>query len=564
MTYKDKALEFLGETQFHLGDLITEQSHPVTKDLSTVLNRDRREGVKQLLSVDRDIPSRAEEVFASPAYGALKEAIAECLERESTIYFSGCGSTGRLAILLESMWRRFWIGKGEPGRAERSCSIMTGGDRALIRSVENFEDFMELGRQQSRDNNVAEGDLFIAVSEGGETSSVIGTALEAADLGARVFFLYNNPDEILKEKVERSRTIIEDDRVTTINLTTGPMALAGSTRMQATTMELFVIGTALESVCSPNEKSLEREKLHIRLFREYLENLMSPKNLEVLASLVEMEEKTYGDGSVVTYISDIYLLDIFSDTTERTPTFMLPAFRKRDDLESPMSWAFAKDPLRGTEEAWSHMLQRTPRGLEWNSADYKRMNSPAYLVENPPKLDLQEIYSYNVGFEPDRPRKEKGRLVCFDLLDSRSTMNRKAVLSYYDREKSQYNLESLKVTIGPGEALSKSEEKHISMNLEETPMFLFWHIFFKLILNTVSTGTMGCMGRIRGNWMIQVDATNKKLIDRSCRIVSSLTGCTYEKACTTLFRLMDENREESRKDNRGFVVMAIEEIEKGN
>jgi len=564
VTYEEKAREFLGETQFHLGALITEQSHPVTKDLSAVLNRDRREGVKQLLSVDRDIPARAEEVFASPAYRALKEAIGECIEKERTIFFSGCGSTGRLAILLESMWRRFWIGKGEQDRAERSCSIMTGGDRALIRSVENFEDFMELGRQQSRDNKVGKDDLFIAVSEGGETSSVIGTALEAADRGARVFFLYNNPDEILKEKVERSRTIIEDGRVTTVNLTTGPMALAGSTRMQATTMELFVIGTALESVCSPSVKGVERERLHISLFREYLENLMAPRNLEVLASLVEMEEKTYGDGSVVTYISDIYLLDIFSDTTERTPTFMLPAFRKSDDLDSPMSWAFAKDPLRGTEEAWSHMLQRTPRGLEWNSADYKRMNSPAYLVENPPKLDLDEIYSYNVGSDPDGPRKEKGRLVCFDLLDSRSAGKRDQVLAYYDREKGQYLLDPLKVTIGPGEARNDSEEKHVSMDLEETPMFLFWHIFFKLILNTVSTGTMGCMGRIRGNWMIQVDATNKKLIDRSCRIVSSLTGCTYGKACTTLFRLMDENKEESRKDNRGFVVMAIEEIEKGN
>lgn len=564
MTYREKAEAFLRETQFHLGDMITEQSHPVTKNLSSVIQADTGEGVKLLLTVDRDIPAKAGEVFALPAYRELKKAIRRAVEGEKTIFFSGCGSTGRLAILLESMWRRYWIGAGREDVAGRSCSIMTGGDRALIRSVENFEDFQVFGRRQSRDNGVSPGDLFIAVSEGGETSSVIGTALEAADRGAEVFFLYNNPDEILKERVERSRVIIEDPRVTTINLTTGPMALSGSTRMQATTMELFVIGTALESACGGNRESGEREKRYVGLFREYLTALMKWENRDVLAHLIFLEEKTYGQGNLITYISDIYLLDIFSDTTERTPTFMLPAFRKKDDSAAPPSWAFAKDPLHRTGESWKHMLQRIPRGLEWTSDDYAEMESPAYLVENPPKLDLEEIYSYNIGCDPDPVRQEKGRLVLFDLLDSRSAENRLKVREYFDKEKGLYACDPLSVTIGRGEASVSERTAHISLEPEMTELYLFWHLFFKIILNTVSTGTMASMGRIRGNWMIQVDATNKKLIDRSCRIISSLTGCAYEKACHTLFRLMEENSEESRKDNRSFVVMAVEEIEKGN
>ena len=48
------------------------------------------------------------------------------------------------------------------------------------------------------------------------------------------------------------------------------------------------------------------------------------------------------------------------------------------------------------------------------------------------------------------------------------------------------------------------------------------HLLVKLTMNTVSTGTMAKMGRVWGNWMIQVLPTNKKLIDRSTRIIQNI------------------------------------------
>ena len=64
----------------------------------------------------------------------------------------------------------------------------------------------------------------------------------------KVYFVYNNPDEVLCQHVERSREVIEDPRIEKINLTTGPMAIAGSTRMQATSIQLCVMLTVLEMV----------------------------------------------------------------------------------------------------------------------------------------------------------------------------------------------------------------------------------------------------------------------------------------------------------------------------
>ena len=58
----------------------------------------------------------------------------------------------------------------------------------------------------------------------------------------------------------------------------------------------------------------------------------------------------------------------------------------------------------------------------------------------------------------------------------------------------------------------------------------------KLIMNTVSTGTMAKLGRIRSNYMIHLNISNKKLVDRACRIISELCGLSYEEACLELFR----------------------------
>ena len=36
--------------------------------------------------------------------------------------------------------------------------------------------------------------------------------------------------------------------------------------------------------------------------------------------------------------------------------------------------------------------------------------------------------------------------------------------------------------------------------------------------------------------MIYLDISNKKLVDRACRIISELRGLSYEEACFELFR----------------------------
>jgi N-acetylmuramic acid 6-phosphate (MurNAc-6-P) etherase len=58
----------------------------------------------------------------------------------------------------------------------------------------------------------------------------------------------------------------------------------------------------------------------------------------------------------------------------------------------------------------------------------------------------------------------------------------------------------------------------------------------KVALNIISTGAMVRLGRVRGNLMIDLQPTNKKLRERAIGLVAQLAGCDRESARSRLAR----------------------------
>ncbi len=545
------------EKQFHLGMLPTEQSNPKTKNLDKAFAADPSSGVRMLLSVDRDVQEMAARVLAGKEFARMTEAGIRAVLDGRKIVFSGCGATGRLSILLESMWRCFFrdvAGKHpeiypKVKKFENSVfSIMTGGDYALIRSVEYFEDYQEFGRQQVREMNIVEGDVLIAITEGGETSSVLGTVAEAADRGAGIFLLFNNPADILSQHIERSRNAIHDPRVTVVDLYCGPMAIAGSTRMQATTSEQLIAGAALEiilrgttgSFLQPKEQELlnVREMDYAKEFRKLLDELLDNVNTGVIADYIKLEQSIYQENGLVTYFAKNFLLDIFTDTTERAPTFMLPPFKKFDDLVSPPSWAFVKNPLLPTVEAWEAVLGRPPRCLEWNGDTYRRMGAPEALIASPPLLDRSNIIKFHIGNEEDLSRISRTPNISVEVAGSHETEDSENENFMRALEKSSKKFQKrTSLVVGKG---TKPAGFRILCTTAPSSFNLMDHMAVKLVLNTISTGTMVMMGRVTGNWMSWVEVSNKKLRDRGIRLISEICEVSYVDACYALHETLEE------------------------
>ncbi len=96
----------------------------------------------------------------------------------------------------------------------------------------------------------------------------------------------------------------------------------------------------------------------------------------------------------------------------------------------------------------------------------------------------------------------------------------------------------LVIRIGKFDAKKKlyKNEIQIPVDMPFTCQNIMYHLAVKLIFNTLSTATMAKMGRVWGNWMIQVLPTNKKLIDRSTRIIANLADIPYEEANLEFFK----------------------------
>ena len=65
----------------------------------------------------------------------------------------------------------------------------------------------------------------------------------------------------------------------------------------------------------------------------------------------------------------------------------------------------------------------------------------------------------------------------------------------------------------------------------------------KLILNMLSTGAMIKLGKVYGNLMVDVKASNKKLEERARRIVMTVTGCDKATAQQALAKTGGRARE---------------------
>ncbi|MBR4664988.1 MAG: sugar phosphate isomerase [Lentisphaeria bacterium] len=541
MSEKSKllALDFIeNEKQFHLGFLPTEQSSPLTKNLDREFARSTADGVKNLQLVDRNVAAMARRIFASEQFRRLVDAGEKTIRSGGKVVFSGCGATGRLSILLECMWRDCCAKTPAVSKyADHVFSIMTGGDYALVKSVEFFEDYQSFGRRQVQEMGMGVGDMLVAITEGGETSSVLGTVFEALDRGSQVFLMFNNPADLLAEHLERSRKAIRDPRVCVLDLSCGPMALAGSTRMQATTSEQLVAGGALESVM---DRLLGRPQFdYAAEFEKLLDALEAPAAVNAIANYLDFEAGTYRSKGLITYFANDFLLDIFTDTTERSPTFMLPPFRKNDDALSPRPWAFVKNPLFSTPETWRNGMHRPLRCLNWNLDDYVQMGAPDSVKNNLPKIQAAELLKFEVGKEAPEDRTVTGRDAAV-LVTVGTVQSDPSVFGAFEKLRSAFAF-SRHLAVGGTEG-----DYAVPCDLPETPLQLMKHMAVKLVLNTVSTGTMAVLGRITGNWMSWVDATNKKLIDRATRLIMEIGGMDYQSACIKVFEAM-ETIEKTRK-----------------
>jgi N-acetylmuramic acid 6-phosphate etherase len=231
----------------------------------------------------------------------------------------------------------------------------------------------------------------------------------------------------------------------------------------------------------------------------------------------------------VNYFADRFGIDVLTDTTERSPTFCTPPFRKAGDTTAAESWAFLFLPQKETPAAWRHLLKREPRCLAWNAVEVREL-LPRRAFGEPGvgedklsqtfatirKIRQAELMQFKIGLDglKLRPPVKGDSAIGItsgefypDQLEAAQKAGAKTGIIYF-RSSRREEAPSSKSAIGnPKSAI-------IMVPVPETDFLLdgVTRVAVKLVMNALSTCTMVRLGRVMGNFMVWVVPSNSARI----------------------------------------------------
>jgi N-acetylmuramic acid 6-phosphate etherase len=345
------------------------------------------------------------------------------------------------------------------------------------------------------------------------------------------------------------------------------MAITGSTRMQATTIQLCVLLTILEMVARDILRGLSPEVGNVGdsesvpdEFLRHLEalnsTLRSDEFLGQLSKLVRFEENTYAAGRKNNYFADRFAIDVLTDTTERSPTYCTPPFRKFDDTTASESWAFLFTPAPETNLAWERLLKRVPACVEWTEAEVRELvgaEKVASTNEIVRRISYSELMRFRIGLDGLGCRKLSGGDMAVGVVSESEAESLTDPAGFHrtQMELAHRGGAGLALMYFGRPAGIENMRQFLSnwpvpcagalLPMPETDFLLdgLTRIGVKTVLNALSTCTMVRLGRVMGNYMIWVVPSNLKLIDRATRYIQNLTNLPYRAANELLFQVIE-------------------------
>ncbi len=520
----DSFNEFLKQRHlFQLGGLITERSNPRTENLSELCQKD----LAQACRVFRDVEIDALQTLLAKedVAKALLESLRKTLGDNGRIFMVGCGATGRLALVLESTWRTL----APAALAESVIAFTAGGDYALVRSMGVFEDRQDLGGEHLERLGFREGDILLAITEGGETPFVLGALERATSLSSiKPWLFFCNPAQLLAETAARSKRAMENPRIRWHDFQIEPMALTGSTRLQACSVLMSFIGACLEELLTrAKPKWLFNETLDL-LYR------IDPTSL---VPLIESEAAAHlnADPSGFTlHRSQSAAIGVLTDTTERAPTFSLAAFETALEAGgkpplATLSRTYLEIPgTSSSQDAWLKLLGRRPR-------PFLPPDDVILPDGKKPAIDLSNIYSFDFSESVLKRREASG--IRTSLAIDIEFEEVSGLMFRTSQPNSPSPFWQTRFEVGTSSIVRQS--------------------ILKYLLNLQSTLTMGRIGRFHGNLMTYVKPTNGKLIDRALRTVRTLLSQPH------LSKITRDPNSFSDEELLSAVFAAMEEVSAG-
>ncbi|SCD19232.1 N-acetylmuramic acid 6-phosphate etherase [Proteiniphilum saccharofermentans] len=159
-----------------------------------------------------------------PEIGKLISAIERQLKNGGRMFYLGCGSGGRLAVLdVIELPNTYGIEKGIIN------VILAGGVQNLVFALEEKEDDEIEGWNSLQKENISPKDIVIGISASGITPFVLAALKKCRENGIPCGSIVNNPNSLISQYSDFPIEVI-----------TGPEFVTGSTRMKCGTAQKMI------------------------------------------------------------------------------------------------------------------------------------------------------------------------------------------------------------------------------------------------------------------------------------------------------------------------------------
>lgn len=505
------------DREFALSDTSTELRDEGTRALSQVLTGDVAEGMKLLLEADKRVVTGFESFVRT--IQTLAPKFAENIRRGGRVFLVGSGSSGRVGVDIAAK-----LVTAFPDRQGVVIGLVAGGDAAMIRPKEGFEDSAKDGKELLKAHNIGVNDTVILVSASGSASFNEGCGTYAADQSAQVLYFYNS-----KSVPDRTRALFERqlNPVKPLCVDIGPQAVSGSTRLQAATLAECCLGALLTSSLYHVQSDLDKAHSYPYILMDAMKKgtLLIENHLDDIAAFSKVEQAIFSnlesnfrrikDETFQGYLTFVAKKDsmgeVLIDSTETAPTFNTNPIRRANEAgkKRPEFCAY----LVGEEDnlsAWKALLAREVDDVE--DVDSFTLSHAASGINSyacrPTGKGNFVIAVAKVDAGKSAPQELEA------ILDAAAAKggNTGLVLlcrGAFDAQKAH----ELRAKYGP--VLILQNVPFDALGYSET-------IVLKQVLNLISNASMVLMNKVHGNLMIDVRASNNKLKGRCVRLVQEI------------------------------------------
>lgn len=388
--------------------------------------------IKDLASYEEALSANNLKVFKNKIFLNMIADLKRCLYQHKRFIMIGSGKTLPLAIMLDASWRKFWIKMTNllPDRKDEfsknanvSFSIISGGDSAIIKKINSFNQNDLLAIKQIEDEMINESNTCLFLASDGFSKFVNVACLKACKQGAYTYYLFSNDkDKLLND--EYAKKILNNKLIVKMQV---------SLRANNDLLDLasyLVIASALENVCSQwLKENLTNEEYQVVMdnglasldLLDYpkqasglAKSLAKDKGLAGLCEFVSRNIKLYEENGRITFSTYDYLIDVLGEANAFIDKNNLLDFRKRIGSKENSS-VFVKNPLFPSGVSWQHVFWRSVKGLDYNKNTNKVLNINTDLYTS-------ELFEYSIGYEDDQTRYESclSSLVFLDVNDDAS------------------------------------------------------------------------------------------------------------------------------------------------